>query len=272
MRRPLLFVTLLAGGAALLAPPAARACSCAAGLSATLPTDGATGIPTNAVPLLLYSLSGPDSADAGIRDAQTTAELDVSVEDETFGDVVLRRVRPLEDLAPGTSYTLWSAYEDAVTFTTGGAPDLGAPAGGDVLSSSSDYNAGQGPGWTDTCGERLYVDLYLGQGQDDHPVWYQVVVARDAGFASSVTLPFVGDENAAIGWGSCWTNLPDLDRGERLWLKSRAVDVSGNAGPWGTTVSLKAASCTTGGDGRGTPLSVLLVLGANALRRRAVRV
>ena len=132
MRLPLWLCCLATAATAWAASLPARACSCVPGLQAVVPEDGASGVPTNAEVLLVFS--GGDEGPVTLVDTSTGEVVESEVEDSWEGEVLVRRVRPMEELATATVYLVdgYAGYGSVAlptTFTTGSGPDSSAPGG-----------------------------------------------------------------------------------------------------------------------------------------------
>lgn len=75
-----------------------------------------------------------------------------------------------------------------------------------------------------------------------------------------------------FGWGLCAANVPALEAGDRIQVRARAVDLSGNEGPWSEPVLVRSiptdhCGCSSAGEARGGAVASSW-LAALALGRR----
>ena len=113
------------------------------------------------------------------------------------------------------------------------APFVGFSTGMGADDSSPDevkignVDGGYWPGSDSSCRPTLYLIPRLGPVAAD--VFHEVELGWDADFDDSVVVTGV---EPSLGWGVCTTTVPDLKRGDRVWLRARALDVSGNSTRW----------------------------------------
>jgi len=242
---------------ALALPAPAWALSCAFGPTQSLPADGATDVPTNAV--LRVMVAGAEIDDATLTEL-TAGDVQVELDVHDQGNMHLLSITPAQELAPDTSYTL-TVGEDfgwTATFTTGAGPDEQAPAQPVIDDASRDRSRSE---WGRT--DHLVIDLQPAS----EPVLYRVDVFGDG--VNSVhpvyVLPWtqVGElPSLSVGEGLCGTSV-ELEGS--VDFEVTAIDMADNASA--PTEQGTVSGCSS----LATPasLGVLgLALGLVGLRRR----
>jgi hypothetical protein len=253
--------------ASALASTEAFACSCALGLDEALPGDGATGVALDAHPFLLFSAQ---PGVVSLRDAETGDEVPSALERLTQGDQVVVRLVPEAPLEPLHAYVLdgdagYGLAGFPITFTTGEAADLDGPE----AIAVRDLDPAGIRGDEGKCGDTLYLIAKLGGAPAD--AFYETQVAWTEDFSEPAT---VSGERATqiLGRGGCWDSVPELERGDEVWVRARAADLSGHAGPWSAAVHVPAVrvegacGCASGPGGSAFAVCAALV---GLARRRA---
>lgn len=210
----------------MLASSDALACSCVGGLDAVLPTDGATGVASDAVPFLVFD--APSIA-ATLRDAASGDEVPTTPLVTTEGEQSVVRLVPNAPLEPFHTYVIDgdAGYGEAsfpVTFTTGEGPDDEVP-GAVVLR---DVREPRSFGDDSECGGDIFLIQTLAGRPED--AFYETEVAWREDFSDPRVVS--GAEAQLLGRAGCTETLPELEVGDEVWLRARAVDLSGNVGPW----------------------------------------
>jgi len=250
-------------------PAVARACSCDVGVNATLPADGATGVPTNAkvwVDGTLQCLSDVAS-EWRVRDAEgvEVATTSSCLRSKNVYDNFLV-LHPAQALQPNTTYTVGLGETTEFSFTTGAGPDHDPPAlpievdrtvdhsGPDRLCSDSAQH------WATLIveGEAALFVLDAGGSADLDP----------AALAGDVVEMSV-DKDLLLGGGACHgDNFPGgSSRRAETTIRYGAFDVAGNFSGWSEPSELSLGGCSLGG--RPAPGWWLLVI--PLCRRRRTR-
>jgi len=258
---------LLLAAAPIVQPSPALALSCAWGPIASLPPDGATGVPTNAVLRVIYLSSGPDETPVtllgpGGQSVDVTLEL---ASGEGGGERTYA-LTPFTPLEPSTTYRIAvGEHPEApdpwilATFTTGAGPATQAPEPPVIIDTDRDAGSGEWGPWR-------YHSLVVEPA--GAPVFYEVDVASTADFSSFRTVQVAprsdGEHDVvAVGVGLCGGSLP-LERRDR-WLRARTVDMAGQISE--TSAAARAGGCSAVA-GPASGLGALLLAGALGLRRR----
>lgn len=257
----------------LLGSSEAWACSCGWPETTVFPADGTAGVATDVMPLL----TGGWLAEPVLRDAATGEEVPTAtVEQAPPGPMAITRLVPSAPLAPNHSYVIEDG-EALGTFTTGDGPD-GLPPSAVELPSAETY-ADDEP-----CGPHVTVLPQVSAATDDGDVFYVVEVATREDFGDASAVSWTVPEELWLGWSFCGINVPWLAEGDRVFLRGRAEDLSGNQGPWSEPfqveigglpratapeVVTERAGCSS--TGPGTPSLALLALLALGCRRAATR-
>jgi MYXO-CTERM domain-containing protein len=262
-----------AAAALSLMPAQAWACSCSlGGLSLSQPADGATAVPINAeiklhvdrmLPSDTFSLTGPDGEPVPFNSRLENPEY--------------VRIRPLEDLAPHSRFTLTftgvdphQPAEKKIEFETGATRDEGAPFNGPLPTFHRKDERGD-PFFLSSCEPFVGYEVNLPEGSDDvsapEDVWYHLYVGRDPDsidLTRVTALLFPGEY--WLGRSTCYDS-PWPSDDDPPALRLAAVDLAGNeAEPTGPIVP---GSCGCGSSRSGTAPVVLLFLLLVALRRRS---
>jgi hypothetical protein len=215
----------------------ALGCSCLEGLDEVRPPDGAVGVATDAAPFLLYSEApGPVT----LLDAETGEEVPITVEQTTHGEAVVVRLVPNAPLEPQHGYVIdggsdYGFVAFPVTFTTGDGPDADPP--GPVALREVD-EAGS-PSTGKDCGGTLFLIPKLGDAPED--AVYEAQLAWTEGFSDAATASAADRHRVLLGQTGCGAaTVPELERGDEVWVRARAVDLSGNEGPWSDVVHVRS--------------------------------
>ncbi|MCK6531184.1 Ig-like domain-containing protein [Myxococcota bacterium] len=268
----------LAGGV-LVGVPAA-ACSCASGLMEVAPADGATGVATDAAPVLVYS-AFVEPHGTVLRDAATGAEVPAEIDDTMEGNSLVRRIVPLGELEPGATYEIegsddYGTVPLPVRFTTGDGPDATAPGPLVLVDVEGAFVPGTQAvpfgAVTNTCGDSLWLRPDFEAEPSDPHARYEFEVSWDDDPAEVARVTDADREDPMIGWGICAANVPALEAGDRIRVRARAVDLSGNEGPWSEPVLVRSiptdhCGCSSAGEARGGAVASSW-LAALALGRR----
>jgi len=228
---------------------------------APIPAHGTYDVPTNSsilmkvgsfveatTPYVLYGPTSTDTADTG--DAFDLAMVPASY----TVDGQLGILTPIEPLLPNVTYELrkepdrWAPLELS-TFTTADTPDHSAPTGGaEIMTVDFQENW-----WSYFMfyGSAAFVTPSAGteEGAGPHSVlYYQVEVATLEGEVLAVVsepgVPvFLSD-------GGCAQNLPaeTLTPPWSYLFRARAIDASGNVGPWAEQVLVRGQTSVMPGD------------------------
>jgi hypothetical protein len=262
-------MTLLA---VLLLASDALACSCLSGLFEVRPVDGATAVPTDAAPLVIFTAA---PGEVWLLDAVTGAEVPITVEPTDEGEGTVLRLVPHAALEPQHTYVIdgLSAYGLAsfpATFTTGDGPDLEAPPAITLTGVDGGFY-----GNNDDCGDSLYLRPQVSGAPPD--AFYEAEVAHREDFSDAATVRRSDAAHLELGWGLCSTTVTDLAQGDEVWVRARATDLSGNQGPWSDVVHLESisdsdrratAGCGCASRSTGAAGSLLLALAAAGLALR----
>ena len=265
----MLFLTLA------LATSPALACSCATGLDDALPEDGAVGVALDAAPFLHFS---SDPGTLRLVDAATGADVPVTVDEVAQASHTVVRLVPTAPLEPLHTYTIegdpgYGRVALPLMFTTGEAADAVPPDAvtlGDVEPISN-------TGGDSSCGPALYLIAKPRGATPD--AYFETEVSWTGDFSDAVAFRSAERGSHVLGWGLCDETVPELQTGDDVWVRSRAVDLSGNAGPWsdvaevrgvGGGVFAKAGCASVGGAPVAGGALGLALLGLG-LRRRSRR-
>lgn len=234
-------VSLLFAFALWSASAPAFACSCGGGLLGSAPADDGL-VPLDAALLLAWG-----------SDAETVYELveegsgavfPVAVETWTEAETVWHRLVPDEPLLPASDYLIrvvsgapyaYMTDPDAVLrFHTGDLETHDAPPDVTVVELQADYSeAGN------DCGEGGRVWSRLRLGQHDADVNLETDLSRTEDFAEVERITDGTDDFLWLGASTCQTNVASLVEGEKVWVRTRAVTLSGVAGPWSEPERIK---------------------------------
>lgn len=256
----------------LLSATPALACSCAEGLDELLPGDGATGVALDAAPFLRFSSRpGP----IRLLDADTGEEVPVTVEETTEGTYTVVRLVPTAPLEPLHAYVIdggadYGSVGLPATFTTGEAADADVP-GAVRLGSVEEVRTS---GNDNSCGDALYLITKPGGAPAD--AYYETQLGWVDDFTDAVSVASAARDLQVLGHAMCGSAVPELAHGDDVWLRVRAVDLSGNAGPWSDVTSVRSVGggplggcATTGGAPVGSlGLAILGLLGGRVVRSR----
>jgi hypothetical protein len=190
------------------------------------------------------------------------------------GSDVLLEFTPTGGLSARSEYDIvatqpWSVEPEVIaSFQTGDSVDETAPTGGAV--EETDFTRpDRAFGAMSSCGPGGWsLELFPSARVDDSDTLFEVVVAYEEDFSDARSFLFLDEaQSFSVGHGVCWSNMPELDGGDRLFVKSRAVDLAGNVGPWHISEgSARVGGCST--LAASTLGSFLCVLPALAIRRR----
>ena len=249
---------------AVLTTPTAWSCDCVFGPMEAVPND-ATDVPTTARIFVEYNfVDSANDAPLILVATDTGAEVPHTIEDTVQGDTVIRTLTPEVSLDPQTAYAV---YEDRgqpdpwelAAFTTGEGEDTSAPSGAEILSAKTHKDRDG----ISTCGGGVRMEIALATSDGDI---YEIEATRESGDVQTYT--FLTSNWIVLGHGACLTNMPDLEARERLLLRSRVLDVSGNASPWSDPVESRRAGCSSTGS-RGLTMVWLPLLALLGIRLRS---
>lgn len=206
------------------------------------------------------------------------AQVAHSVTKATQGSATVARLQPDAPLAPGESYTvtamIFGEDREITSFTTGTQADIDPPTGGGI--DQIDVTWQNDSDW----GPSRYLLVRLIDAEDANPLYYEVETASNEAFTDA-HLIVSADPNVLVGKGLCDFTWPDIPERTDLFVRARAVDVSGNATDWWVfddTVELSKSAakqsqgetgCNTAPASGGWGLGALALLGLFGRRRRA---
>ena len=256
--------------AALFSATPAAACSCWWGISDVFPADGDVDVPVNA--RVVVEFYGDDELTWALVDGQTGEPVPATVTLKTEEDRVHRIYTPDALLAPNHTYQIalvndeGGGLDEATVhsrFTTGSATDDDAP---DVPTfTASDVSSDRRS--NSSCGDSAS-NTWEFEGTEAALI-FELEVSTTEDFSASRTLLSHGTA-ASAGWGGCLASWPELEFGERLFGRVRAIDAAGNTSAWSEPLRPTggvASGCSTTGSG---PSPVwLLGLALLGRRRRA---
>jgi len=254
--------------ASLAAAPSAIACSCAYGPTQAIP-NGVDGVSTSASVYVEYNyLDSASDIDLLLVNADTGEAVPHTVEDSPQGDVLIRKLTPEAPLESNANYEVYEDWGDEdsdpwtlAEFTTGADADSAAPERTEILKARSHRDRAPSA----ACGGGVRLEIEVTAPEDG--VLYEIEVIRESGEEQVFT--FLTDEWMMLGHGGCTNNVDDLTAGENLSLRSRAIDVSGNAGPWSEFAESRRAGCSSVGDA-GLASGWLTLLALLGLRRKRI--
>lgn len=251
----------------LLTPARTYACSCLSGPTTTLPDQGDTIAHNASIYVGVSSSFSQD--DFSLMASDTGEELSFTQEVIQSGGEYSIWIHPDQPLP--TTMDLVVNYQDyeLVSFQVAEEDDTTAPTGGNViLDAEGDATA---PGFvTSTCGPSVVARVQVAEANDDQQVMYELEVAQDRHFTKEKATLFSSDPYFLVGRGACSNNYPSAARLDSLWVRSRAVDLAGNQGPWseGEKVRLPLLCAVADTPTTGLTWAALTVAGLGALRRR----
>jgi hypothetical protein len=237
---------VVAGLAALAAFVAhgqpSHACTCGERLIQTVPADGATGVPRNAVPVV--RLDDPQPTDRlFVRERDTGVEVPVVVEERQYHEfMVLANLRPVALLSASTAYELvlesptWfePAPRTIATFITADQVDSEPPpfeglAGfvGETTEISGCYNScAQTYGWS-------FLRLRLDYGQPADAAYYVLEVRHRTDLYPAtwrVLIPHPWYDMHVLESETCApAQPPPMIAGEPYCMRLAAYDLAGNS-------------------------------------------
>lgn len=249
----------------------AEACSCVSPYGIVAPTNGP--VPVHPV-FLLRSSTLEEAKKVTLRvwtDDGSGSEVALTTEVHEAHRFVAHStiVQPVEPLEPGQRYVLETGRKGGVELSPEGEPDVEAPGAVRVFDANdSAYNAvGDGD-----CGDSRWVGYEIELPSDTDLLLVEHEVSIDGVTEAWFEDAYEGMDSTGFGTGSCGT-LTELERGDVVEQRVRAMDTSGNRGPWSDWTEIKVNArmglipgCSTGS---GTPAwSALLVAAALVVRRR----
>ena len=248
--------------ATALASPAAWSCSCDE-IQEFLPEYGATEVPTTAR-IYLTDRVGKRSPSLLLVATDTGAEVPHLEEVHVQGSDLIRTLIPEVELEPYTAYSVYEIRENPeawflTDFTTGEGADTVAPKGGKILSgvTAKDHSV------LSSCGADVFLDIEVSRSEGD---LYEIEAARESGDVE--TYIFLRKNRIILGHGTCFDNMPDLKARENITLRSRVLDVSGNASPWSNPIESHRAGCSCSTGNRGLTMAWLPLFALLGIRRR----
>lgn len=255
MRTILAVVVLVAG----ISPADALACYCGLGLEGVLPEEGDV-IPANANLFELFS--GDSPPDSTLSVLATGDQIPLTYADTRSVDETARWVIPMGTLPLGTELQWDFGANSAVTFSVTEQIDNTAPVGGDtILTARGGYDSG-----SLTCGENVWVEVNITEATDQSAVVYEVQVSGDDKFEGDVVNISSFDTLVHIGnVDICKTNY-HLSPQDTVFVRSRAIDLAGNASPWSESTSTTVPRCALADNPASASMWLVLLLGAG-LRR-----
>ena len=251
----------------LLTPSPTHACSCLAGLLESVPQSGVT-IPRNS----RIWLGGTGTFSAGYSTLVVTGTDEAVPLDEEVvraGDEYAVWLHPQQALLANSTLTLTYEYEEVMTFSVGDTDDTAAPVGGDVVLSAVGEATAPGPVHS-SCGESVLAVVDVSGATDDYHVVYELEVAQDRDFTQDTAHLFSLEPHFVVGRGACTNNYPTLARLDSLWVRSRAIDLAGNEGPWSEAEKVRLPLLCSVADSPATGFTwaLLAAAGIRVTRRR----
>jgi hypothetical protein len=201
----------------------AHACSCLWKLD-VFPSDGAIDVPLDVTPVVSPTWG---SVSPVLRDLVSGEVVPTSIARTVQGDGELARLVPDVPLLPDHAY----AVEDpqgTTTFTTGTTSDDTAPARPDLIAIGGGYHPNEGS----PCGESVFLQPEVRETSDDPDVVYEFEVSRAGSSEPPVSFVAITLAEAYLGHGPCGGTVHGLAEGDEVEVRVRAIDLSGNQGPW----------------------------------------
>ena len=193
------------------------------------PEKAATDIATSAS-IVVHSPFSEDTRVFKITDA-ADAEIAATVTSAVQGSSTVLRITPDAPFAADTEFTVTAGDEDTMafsaTFTTGTDADTTAPTGltlGDVNVYSVSAEESD---W----GEERAIGVSVSGATDDDPITYEWQFSEADDFSSPTEVTTVW-ENALFGKGLCDHTVDPAPLDTPIFIRVRAVDLSGNATDW----------------------------------------
>ena len=251
----------------------AYACSCVSPYGIVAPTNG----PVSVQPVfLMRSWTVEQAENATLRvwtEDGSGTELALTTEIHPADRFVAHStiLQPVEPLEPGRRYVLETPKDVgyAVEVTPEGEADAEPPGSVRVLAATDDaYNAvGDGD-----CGDSRWVEYEIELPSDTDLFLLEHEVTIDDVTETWFEETYGDMDSVGFGTGSCGS-LTELDRRDVVEQRVRAVDTSGNRGPWSdwseTKINARMSLVPGCSTRSGTPAwSALLVAAALVVRRR----
>ncbi|MBI5501758.1 MAG: hypothetical protein HY907_16060 [Deltaproteobacteria bacterium] len=272
---------LLAFGLGVVAAPAGASPPCECPMLESVPSDGATGVPTN---VRIFVLLGGFTADQVTLapEEQPLAAVAVRVEG-TGGTLDETWIIPQAELEPATRYRLTLPEPLAArTFTTGAGPDTTVPTFDGVTV--------EGTSLSGACDDHVAAVVAV-QGLDDDVVsvgdlLLRVAVDDPSGEVETRVVWLRGERGvfgafSAPSWQGCLHNFPGVSTVRDLEAVVTALDWSGNESAPSESATFRfqdnpwavACDCAVPGSGSAGGLGALALsaLGILGLRRRGRR-
>jgi hypothetical protein len=212
-------------------------------------------VPTNVVPRVVVD-HGSDIEGLVLLEGET--EVPGTVTEDGNGLQRSWRFDPDAPLSPGAQVAF--AHQPEEVWQIGEAADHEPPGEIELLDMVADRLSGFG---FCSSGPGNIISVILSEAEDDSDLFYEIEVEREGGEVDPV---LVERPSAEIGT-AVYASSVELDRGETVWLRARAVDAAGNEGPWTEQEEIRTdrrAMCATGPGGG----AALWLIGAALLRRR----
>jgi uncharacterized protein (TIGR03382 family) len=194
-----------------------------------LPAAAATDIATSAS-IVVRSPFSEDTRTFKVTDP-SGAEVTTTIESSLQGSSNLLRITPDAAFAADTVFTLTAGDGDTqkidVSFTTGTDADTTAPTGltlGDVNVYSVSEEESD---W----GEERALGASVSGATDDDPITYEWQFSESDDFASPTEVTSIY-ESALFGKGLCDHTVDPVPLDTPIFIRVRAVDLSGNASDW----------------------------------------
>lgn len=256
---------------ALAVPLLGGCCDCSLWVPALLlPEANATEVPTNAL-----LLSWQDAVSLYDLDREEQIELTSTTAALITGNVTFST--PVASLAPDTAYGVFRGTDidpdpqwPEVTFTTGAEADLEPP--GDVFIDTVDVHPYDRAS-LNLYGDNLGIFVRLSGPDDASMIEVQLAPADD--FADAITtLPVIGglhDPEVPVVFDIYSIDYLDGTKpnvGESVFLRARALDLAGNAGPWSETSATEVNACATTAGGGAWAAGLALLVGLTRRGRR----
>ncbi len=264
-------MTLIIGLLGATSP--ADACSCVSPYGVVAPNDGPTPVQPA---FLLRSFDVAHAAGASLRvwtEDGSGAEVALATDVHPAHRFVAHStiLQPVDPLEPGQRYVFETTKDVgyAVEVVPEGEPDGEPPGSIRVLGVKDGAYNSTGGG---DCGDRRWVDYEIELPTDADLFLTEHEVAINDVTETWFEEPYDDIVSTILGTGSCGS-LNELDRGDIVEQRVRAVDTSGNRGPWTdwseTKINARMSLLPGCSTGTGTPAwSALLVAAALVVRRR----
>lgn len=246
---------------AMLAPAQAHALSCAWGPTQSFPADASNDVPINVVPVVF--IDGGEASDFDVALMGDGVEFTTEQTRVEQGSRTVLSLKPDQDLAPNTTYTLQisgpegSEFTDW-SFTTGEASDSDAPDVPAVLSVRRERDSSE---WGDT--DFAVVELTA----PAEPTMYRMTITDASGATLGEVLEMGWDDagvrRVSAGEGLCGTTV-ELDG--TVEVSVEAIDLAGNVSS-ASAPGTAAAGCSATTAPAALGLA-FLGLGLLGLRRR----